>query len=51
MKTIVISLGGSVLFSDDIDIDYFKNLSILLNKLASDYKFYLIIGGGKISRK
>ena len=51
MKTIVISLGGSVLFSDNIDVDYFKKLSILLNKFISDYKFYLIIGGGKISRK
>ena len=51
MKTIVISLGGSVLFSDDVDVNYFKKLSVLLNKFVNDHKFFLIIGGGKISRK
>lgn len=50
MNSIVISLGGSVLISDDIDISYFENLKYLLKKLSDQYKIYIIIGGGKTAR-
>jgi uridylate kinase len=50
MNSIVISLGGSVLISDDIDISYFENLKDLLKKLSDQYKIYIIIGGGKTAR-
>jgi len=50
MNSIVISLGGSVLISDDIDISFFEDLAILLKKLTEKYKIYLIIGGGKTAR-
>jgi len=50
MNSIVISLGGSVLISDDIDISFFKDLASLLKKLTEKYKIYLIIGGGKTAR-
>jgi uridylate kinase len=46
MNSIVISLGGSVLISDDIDISFFEDLASLLKKLTEKYKIYLIIGGG-----
>ena len=50
MNSIVISLGGSVLISDDIDISYFENLKNLLKELSDQYKIYIIIGGGKTAR-
>lgn len=51
MQTIVISIGGSVLFPEDIDKHFFEKLTILLKKLSKKYKIYLIIGGGKTARK
>jgi uridylate kinase len=51
MNAIVISMGGSVLFSEEISIEYFKKLSLLLNKFKKTYKIFIIIGGGKFSRK
>ncbi|KYK23891.1 hypothetical protein AYK21_01905 [Thermoplasmatales archaeon SG8-52-2] len=50
MNSIVISLGGSVLISDDIDFSYFKNLKDLLKKISDQYKIYIVIGGGKTAR-
>jgi len=32
MKSIVISIGGSVVLSEDIDVSYFKELVNLLKK-------------------
>ncbi|MGF3553988.1 MAG: UMP kinase [Thermoplasmatota archaeon] len=50
MESIVISLGGSVILSEEITTSYFKNLTTLLKELAKDYKIYLVIGGGKTAR-
>jgi uridylate kinase len=50
MKTIVLSIGGSVILSDNADITYFKQLVNLLVKLSKQFKIYIIVGGGKISR-
>ena len=50
MNSIVISLGGSVLLSDDIDVTFFKKLTNLLKQLSNQYKIYIIIGGGKTAR-
>lgn len=51
MQTIVISIGGSVLFPEDIDETYLKKLTKLFEKLSKKYKIYLIVGGGKTARK
>ena len=51
METIVISIGGSVLFPEEIDEFFFKKLIKLLNKLSNKYRIYLIIGGGKTARR
>ncbi|HAS80739.1 MAG: hypothetical protein UR25_C0003G0059 [Candidatus Nomurabacteria bacterium GW2011_GWE1_32_28] len=51
-ETVIISLGGSLIIPDDIDIDFlkgFKNLIISQIKLGK--KFVIITGGGKICRK
>ncbi len=50
MDSIVISLGGSVILSEDATISYFKNLMILLRELSKKFKIYLVIGGGKTAR-
>ncbi len=51
MQTIVISIGGSVLFPEDIDERFFGKLTKLFKKLSKKYKIYLIVGGGKTARK
>lgn len=51
MKSIVISIGGSVLFSDEIDNSYFKKLNDLLTNYGNKYKIYIVVGGGKTARK
>jgi uridylate kinase len=51
MKSIVINIGGSVVFSGKIDKTYINDLKDLLIKICSYHKIYLIIGGGKIARE
>ncbi len=50
MNSIVISFGGSVLISDDIDTTFFQSLTKLLEQLTNEYKIYIIVGGGKTAR-
>jgi uridylate kinase len=50
MESIVISLGGSVILSEDTKKSYLKNLVDLLKDLTRKYKIYLVIGGGKTAR-
>ena len=50
MESIVISIGGSVILSDDVHTLYFKNLVNLLEKLSKTFKIYIIVGGGKTAR-
>ena len=51
-KHIVISLGGSLIFPDDIDSvfvkDFIKTISEYVDK---GFKFVIITGGGKICRR
>ena len=51
MKIIVISLGGSVIVPDKIDVSFLKNFKKTIGKYtAKGYKFVIICGGGKIAR-
>ena len=51
MKTIVMSLGGSVIAPDKIDVSFLKNFKKIINKYTGKgYKFAIICGGGKIAR-
>jgi len=50
-KTIVMSLGGSVIVPDRIDIKFLKNFIKIINKLIKkNYRFVIFCGGGKIAR-
>ena len=51
MDSVVISIGGSVLFSGEVDEFFFKKLNILLQNLTKKYKIYLVVGGGTKARK
>jgi len=50
-EVIVLSLGGSVIVPDDIDVNFLKNFRKLVIKNLKKYKFIIITGGGKTCRK
>lgn len=48
----VVSLGGSVIVPDDINVEFLKNFATMVRKhLATGHKFIIIAGGGKTCRK
>ncbi len=50
-KTIVLSLGGSLIAPDDIDIIFLKNFKNTIGRFVKKgFKFVIICGGGKIAR-
>ncbi len=51
-ETIIISLGGSLIVPEEIDIEFLKSFkSLILEQVAKGKKFVIITGGGKINRK
>ena len=50
MKSIVVSLGGSVVLSDDLSTSYFHDLAALIEKYSHHFKIYIVVGGGKTAR-
>lgn len=53
-KTVIVSLGGSLIVPDDdqINVNFIKNFKKLVEeKIDEGYRFVLIAGGGKIARK
>ena len=50
-EVIVLSLGGSVFFPDEIDVKFLLNFKKLIRSYIKKYKFVIITGGGKICRK
>ena len=51
MNTVVVSVGGSIIISDEPNMDYLKQLTALLNRLSQHVKLYVIVGGGRIARR
>lgn len=52
LKTIVISLGGSIIVPGEIQIAFLKRFKeFILKFLKEDYRFIIVAGGGKICRK
>ena len=49
-EVVVISVGGSCLVPDDIDHSFLKNL-VRLIRYSKEYKFIIVVGGGKTARK
>lgn len=52
MKTVAISLGGSIIVPKDIDYDFLKKFKALIESfIKKDYRFIIIAGGGFTARK
>ena len=51
-KTIIISLGGSLISPYEIDVEYLKKFKKIIEKFVKrSYRFVIVTGGGKICRK
>ncbi len=51
MEVIVISLGGSLIVPDKIDVDFLKDFkALILENISKNKKFAIITGGGKTCR-
>lgn len=51
MKKQVLSLGGSTVVPDEIDVKFLQNFKKLITKYIPENVFYFIVGGGKTCRK
>lgn len=51
-ETIIISLGGSLIVPDEIDVEFLKDFKqLILEQIEKGKKFVIITGGGKTCRK
>lgn len=50
-KVVVLSLGGSLIVPDEINITFLKKFKQVLAKNKNNYKFIVVCGGGSIARK
>ena len=52
MKTVVISVGGSIIVPDKVDIKFLKDLKKLIEKFVKKgYRFGIYCGGGTLARE
>ncbi len=50
-RVLVLSLGGSLIIPDEIDIKFIKEFKKIILKNIKNYKFIVVCGGGSIARK
>jgi len=50
-KVVVLSLGGSLIIPDEVNIVYLKNFKKTILKNTDKFKFIIVCGGGSIARK
>jgi len=50
-KVIVLSLGGSLIIPEQIDINYLKKFKKIILKNTNYYKFVIVCGGGSTARR
>jgi uridylate kinase len=51
MNTVVVSIGGSVVLSDEANTDFLRRLAGLLKNVGKHYRLFVIVGGGFIARR
>ncbi|HEU0085578.1 MAG TPA: UMP kinase [Candidatus Paceibacterota bacterium] len=52
METIIISLGGSLIVPDDVDVVFLRSFrELILSEVEKGKRFVIIAGGGKVCRK
>ncbi|MAG02971.1 UMP kinase [Candidatus Pacearchaeota archaeon] len=49
-KVIVVSLGGSLIIPDKIDVEFLESFKKVILKNVGKYKFVIVCGGGKTAR-
>jgi len=50
-QVVVISLGGSLIIPDEINLNYLQSFKRVILKNTKKYKFIIVCGGGSIARK
>ncbi len=50
-KVVVISLGGSLIIPNKVDVKFLKEFKKIILKNSKKYKFIIVCGGGSIARK
>lgn len=51
-ETIIISLGGSLIIPNELDVDFLKDFKkLILAQVANGKKFVIITGGGKVNTR
>lgn len=51
-QTFVLSVGGSLIVPDEVDVEFLKKFrELILRKVQEGNKFYIICGGGKINSR
>jgi uridylate kinase len=50
-EVIVMSLGGSLIIPDDVDVKFLNEFKKIILKNTKKYKFIIVCGGGSIARK
>ena len=50
-KVIVLSLGGSQIIPNEVNLKYLKELKKILLKNTKNFKFIIVCGGGSVARK
>jgi len=52
MRTVIIKLGGSLVVPNEVDTQFLKEFKKIIEEyISKDFKFGIVIGGGKICRK
>ncbi|MBI3623306.1 UMP kinase [Candidatus Pacearchaeota archaeon] len=50
-KVVVLSLGGSLIIPEEVNINFLKKFKEVLEKNSNKYKFVVVCGGGSVARK
>ena len=50
-KVIVLSLGGSLIIPNEIDLSFLNKFKQVIKKHEKNYKFVIVCGGGSVARK
>ncbi len=50
-KVIILSLGGSLIIPDNVNLNFLKEFKKIILKNSKKYKFIIVCGGGSIARK
>lgn len=50
-KVVVMSLGGSLIIPNEIDLGFLRKFRLVVKKHAKNHKFVIVCGGGSVARK